>query len=152
MGLKLAAIISALLILIMGVFYWYYHDTQKKMEFLITNNARLELGIKMNEETIATLNTNINEANAELTRVNNAFADARQQNNALIDRLAKHELGALAATKPGLVGSIINKASDKASRCFEIMSGSPLTDQERGAKDAKSFNSECPWLWPGTTP
>lgn len=152
MGLKLAAVISIVLLFVMGGFYLYYHDTQKKMETLITNNAKLEIGIKTNEEAIASLNSNITEANAELTRVNKAFSDARQQNNALIDRLAKHELGVLAATKPGLVGPIINKASNKALRCFEIMSGSPLTDQERGAKDAKSFNSECPWLWTSTTP
>lgn len=150
MGMKIAAVMAMLLLFVMGGFYAYYQDTQKRMSVLIENNAKLETGIKMNEEAIASLNSSIASSNAELMRVNKAFSEARAQNRELTDRLAKHEIGMLAANKPGLVENIINGASDKALRCFEIMSGSPLTEEEKGAKDAKSFNSECPWLWPST--
>jgi hypothetical protein len=56
-------------------------------------------------------------------------------------------LGFLGSKKPALVEKIINAASDKVGRCFELLSGADLTDNERNAKDAKSFNSECPWLY-----
>lgn len=150
MGMKIAAVMAMLLLFVMGGFYAYYQDTQKRMSVLIENNAKLETGIKMNEEAIASLNSSIASSNAEVMRVNKAFSEARAQNRELTDRLAKHEIGMLAASKPGLVENIINGASDKALRCFEIMSGSSLTEEEKGAKDAKSFNSECPWLWPST--
>jgi len=46
-----------------------------------------------------------------------------------------------------LVQRIINNASDNAMRCFEILSGSPLTDNERNAQNGQEFNSECPFLF-----
>jgi hypothetical protein len=152
MGMKLAAVLAILLMFMAGAFSLYYNDTQKRMATLIENNTKLETGIKMNEEAIASLNHSIASANAELTRVNTAFTASREQNRLLSDRLAKHDIGMLAASKPGLVENIINGASTKASRCFEIMSGAALSDQEKGAKDGKSFNSECPWLWTSPTP
>jgi hypothetical protein len=82
-----------------------------------------------------------------LNRINTAFQKAREQNRELADRLAKHDLGILGSEKPALVERIINGASDKVGRCFELLSGAELTDNERNAKDAKSFNSECPWLY-----
>jgi chromosome segregation ATPase len=152
MGMKIAAVMAMLLLFMTGAFYLYYNDTQKRMTTLIENNAKLETGIKMNEEAIASFKSSIASANAELTRVNTAFTESRAQNRELTDRLAKHEIGMLAAKKPGLVENIINEASVKALRCFEIISGEPLTDKEKGAKDGKDFNSECPWLWVTITP
>jgi hypothetical protein len=65
----------------------------------------------------------------------------------LRDRLGKHELDVLAAAKPGLVEKILNSAAEKAMRCFELESGSVLTDKEKEAKNARAFNSECPWIY-----
>jgi len=152
MGMKLAAIIGALLLVISGLFYWYYNDSQSRMSILLQNNAQLEVAVKTNQEAISELKLQNYLANVELTKVNTAFSASREENRQLIDKLSKHELGVLAASKPALVEGIVNKASDKALRCFEILSGSPLTDKEMDAKDAKSFNSECPWLWVSVTP
>jgi hypothetical protein len=51
--------------------------------------------------------------------------------------------------KPGLVQNTVNNATAKAGRCFELLSGAPLTAKESEAKNAKEFNSECPWLFSG---
>lgn len=130
-----------------GGFYWYYKDTQARLALLVSNNAKLELAVKTNEETIVSLQQNFAAANAELTRVNNEFTAVRNQNRELADRLSEHDIAYLASKKPEMVQNIINKASDKAARCFELLSGAQLTDAERNAKDGKSFNSECPWLF-----
>jgi septal ring factor EnvC (AmiA/AmiB activator) len=106
MGMKIAAVMAMLLLFMTGAFYLYYNDTQKRMTTLIENNAKLETGIKMNEEAIASFKSSIASANAELTRVNTAFAESRAQNRELTDRLAKHEIGMLAAKKPGLVENL----------------------------------------------
>ena len=79
--------------------------------------------------------------------MNESFAAVRAQNRELSDRLAEHDLAYLASKKPGLVQRVVNGASDKAARCFELLSGAQLTDAERNATDGKSFNSECPWLF-----
>ena len=152
MGMKIAGIMAVLLLAISASFYWYYSNSQERIAILLQNNAKLEIAVQTNEQTIASLKANIESINATLTRVNSAFSDTRVENRQLVDRLAKHELVVLAATKPVLVEGIINNASDKALRCFELLSGSPLTDKEKDAKNAKSFNSECPWLWVSITP
>ena len=146
-GLKAYLIMGAVMATMIGGFYWYYQDSQARITTLTANNAKLELAVKTNEETIAALQQNFAAANAELTRVNDSFAAVRAQNRELSDRLSEHDLAYLASKKPGLVQNVINGASDKAARCFELLSGATLTDAERNARDGKSFNSECPWLF-----
>lgn len=146
-GLKAYLIFGAVMLTMAGGFYWYYADSQARMAALVENNSKLELAVQTNEEAIASLQQNYAAANAELGRLNESFAEAREQNRQLSERLAEHDLGYLAANKPGLVENVINSASDKAARCFELLSGAPLTDAERNATHGQSFNSECPWLF-----
>lgn len=146
-GFKSYLIMGAIVITLVGGFYWYYKDSQARISLLVENNAKLELAVKMNEQTIQYLEDNYDLANQKLTKVNSDFAEARLQNRALLDRLNKHDLGYLASQKPALVQKRINNASDAAARCFELLSGAPLTDNERNATNGKSFNSECPWIF-----
>jgi septal ring factor EnvC (AmiA/AmiB activator) len=147
LGLKGMMIMGAVMATMAGGFYFYYQDSQKRMAVLQANNAKLETAVQINEETITTLQADYAKANAELNRINNEFQKIREQNKELSNRLAKHDLGLLGSEKPALVERIINGASNKVGRCFELLSGAELTDNERNAKDAKSFNSECPWLY-----
>ena len=149
MGLKLAGIMGMLMIALASSFYWYYNDSQKRMAIMIENQAKMEIAVKTSEEAVQSLRQNIASVNAELTRVNTEFSAAREQNRQLASRLAEHEIGQLAVQKPALVQRVINGASTKAMRCFELLSGAELTEAEKNATDAKSFNSECPWLWNG---
>jgi len=86
-------------------------------------------------------------ANEEITRVNAEFAATRQQNNILSDKLAKHDLEILASQRPDSIERLINGGTSNAGRCFELLSGSPLTEKEKNAKNEKAFNNECPWLF-----
>ena len=146
-GLKAALLLGVVLTTMSSGFYWYYQDTQKRMAILVGNNVKLEQAVYTNEKTIKDLGILNQAANNEITRVNSELQQSRSQNRELVDRLAKHDLGLLGNQKPDLVQRIINNASDKVGRCFEILSGAPLSDVERNAKDGKQFNSECPWLY-----
>ena len=146
-GLKAALLLGVVLATMSSGFYWYYQDTQKRMAILVGNNVKLEQAVSTNEKTIKDLGILNQAANNEITRVNSELQQSRSQNRELVDRLAKHDLGLLGNQKPDLVQRIINNASDKVGRCFEILSGAPLSDVERNAKDGKQFNSECPWLY-----
>jgi len=126
----------------------YYNDTQARIAILTGNNAKLETAVQTQEEAMQTLQADYAKANEELKKVNAEFAKTRAQNNVLSDKLAKHDLAVLGNAKPGLVEKVVNKASAKAGRCFEILSGAELTETEKNATSAKAFNSECPWLWP----
>ncbi len=130
-----------------GAFYWYYNDTQERMAILNENNAKLEVAVQTSEAAVEQLQVDFQRASEELNKVNTEFADIRRQNRTLSDKLGRHDLGNLAENKEGLVERIITGASKKAGRCFELLSGAELTDKEKEAKNGKSFNSECPWLF-----
>lgn len=138
------------IILVMGAgFYFYYTDTQAKMAILVENNAKLEIAVQTSEAALKSVQEDLKRANEEAQKVNAEFAQIRAQNNVLANKLGKHDLGVLGASKPALVEKIVNKATTKVGRCFELISGAELTEEEKNAKDAKAFNSECPWLWTG---
>ena len=150
MWLKLAGVMGVVLLVVLGGFYWYYTDSQEKIMTLQANNAKLELAVQTNEQTIKTMQQDIQQAAQQVAQVNTELNDSRSQNKELQLRLSKHELGALAAAKPGLVQNTVNNATTKAGRCFELLSGAQLTTKESEAKNAKEFNSECPWLFSGS--
>jgi hypothetical protein len=138
---------GVMLISTMGLFGLYYQKAEAAKAILIANNAQLEIATRINEETITSLQQDYNKINAELTRINIEFSATREQNRELSNRLARHDLGILGSQKPALVERIINNASDNVGRCFELLSGAELTESERNAENARSFNSECPWLY-----
>jgi len=144
---KVSLALGLVIVVIVSGFYWYFSWSQTQLTTLRENNAKLELAVKTNEDAIKSLQQDYATANAEISRVNTELSDARMQNRQLQDRLSRHEIGALAESKPGLVENIVNNASDKAARCFELLSGAELTDKERAAKNGKEFNSECPWMY-----
>ena len=147
MGIKLAGVMAILMFVVGGIFYWYYNDTQQRMAILHEINADLENAVATNEEAVKQLQIDSKKANEQLGKVNTEFADIRRQNQVLADKLSNHDIGNLAQNKPALVEKIINNATIKANRCFELLSGAKLTDKEKEAKDGKSFNSECPWMF-----
>ena len=132
-----------------GAGYVYVQNLQKNLEVAVANNARLETAVATNEATIDALQADYARIQTELNRVNTEFAATRAQNNLLRDRLSNIDLGLLAQTRPDSIERAVNRGTVNAGRCFEILSGSPLTDQEREATSGDEFNRECPWLWPG---
>lgn len=129
--------------------YFYYKDTQARIAILTENNAKLELAIAQSEETIKTLEADFAAANEEIKKTNAAFAEIRRQNNRLSQKLGDMDLGAIAAEKPDSIERAINRGTINAGRCFELLSGAPLTEEEQNATSGEIFNKECPWLWPG---
>ena len=145
--MKLSGILLIVIMTMGGIGYWYYTDTQKTIAVLTENNAKLEMAVATNEETIATMAADFAAANAELKRVNTEFAAIRQQNNRLASKLADFDLGLLAASKPESIERAVNRGSANAGRCFELLSGADLTEDEKNAENGESFNKECPWLY-----
>ena len=152
--MKVWIIIGILIALMSGAAYYYYSTTQSRISALIANNATLEANNltitnanEQNIQTIADLQVSYQKVQEDFSRVQSEFQIVRLQNKELKERLGQHELDALAAAKSGLVERIINNASINSMRCFELMSGAPLNEKERKAKNDKEFNSECPWVY-----
>lgn len=149
--MRLAGILLVVILVMGGIGYWYYTDTQEKMAILNANNAKLETAVALNEETINSLETSYAASQAENERLNQAYAEIRRQNNVLADKLSDIDLGLLASQKPDAIERAVNRGTENAGRCFEILSGARLTEDEKNATSGEDFNKECPWLWTGST-
>lgn len=134
-----------------GGAYTYVTNLQKTSEIHRLNAERLEVAVAQNEEALRVQKENYEALQKNLEEVNEEFQAARAQNGVLTTKLAEHDLNALAAERPDSITRLVNRGTKNAGRCFEILSGAPLNDKEKEAKSAKSFNNECPWLWPGPT-
>lgn len=147
--MRLSAILFVVILVMGGIGYWYYNDTQATISTLTENNAKLGMAVETQEAAIESLQQDYAAMAAENQRINEAYAEIRRQNNRLSSKLADMDIGLLAAEKPDSIERAVNRGTVNAGRCFEILSGSPLTEDELNAKDGESFNKECPWLWPG---
>lgn len=147
MSVKIIGVFVVILATVTGLFYWYYTDTQARIAILQENNSILQTSLETSEATVTALRTDVLRINSELVSVNKDFAEIRRQNDVLADKLEDHDLGLLAERKSGLMEKLVNNGTANAGRCLELLSGAPLNEKERNAKDGKEFNSECPWLF-----
>lgn len=130
-----------------GLGYWYYQNSQLKIQTLTENNANLETGIELNEQTIAALERSYSNAEEEISRLNLENKKIRRNNQLLVDRFSDSDIGLAATAKPELIEGLINRGTVNAFRCLELLSGAELTEQERNATNGTQFNRECPWMF-----
>lgn len=124
--------------------YYYYNSTQTTIQMLTVKNTQLQSAVERNEETIDTLVTDIETIRIQRSILDNQFKLAQSQVELLKDKLSEHDLEYLANQKPKLVENIINDSTDNVNRCFEILSGSPLTLEEIDATKPSDINTSCP--------
>ena len=127
--------------------YKVWNDTQEEVKLLAVKNQTLENAVFLQDETIGHLQKDNTLKDQELQNTYTSLNQARRNVDVLEEKLSENDIGMLAQQKPELVQRIINNASTKALRCFEILSGSELTEQERNSKSDTEFNSECPWVF-----
>ena len=147
MGMKLAGIMFIIMCAMGGLGYWYYNDTQERMAILQENNAKLETAIQTSEAALESVQADYARASSELNALNAEYAAIRRQNQELADKLQNLDLTAAALANPAGIERAVNRGTENASRCFELLSGAELTEDERNATDGRTFNKECPWLY-----
>ena len=124
----------------------YYEYTQNQIKIYAENAARAETVAQANQAALEQTQADLIAVREQFNEVSRKFAVAESRVEALEEKLTEHELDFLAASKPGLVENIIDKASNNVLRCLEIASGSPLTEDEINATKRSEINSECPDL------
>ena len=121
---------------------------QVNQEVLKENELKLNDAIAEQQAVIeakAKQAEDIQTANAALRAETNRLSGEKDN---LAKKLGRHELDILAQNKPGLVVRVINRASDNAMRCFEVLTGAPLTPDEEAADKPSLYNRECPTIHP----
>ena len=144
-SIKIGILIAGLAVCAGG--YFYVKNLQASLDTAKMEIAGLNMAVQINEETVKSLQNDNKRLQTENKKLNDRFAEIRAQNQVLADKLERHDIGLLGFAKPKLVEKIIDNASKKAGRCFELLSGANLTEKEKNATTGKKFNSECPWLF-----
>lgn len=124
--------------------YLYVQKLQKDNATLKSNQIKLESAVEDQKNVIESQAADFKKIRNTIDKLETENAKLKKDKDSLTKRLGKHDIGNLAENKPGLVERIINGASKNATRCAEIASGSPLTEEELNGTP----NRECPSFWP----
>ena len=103
--------------------YYYYKDTQSRIQTLTENNAKLETAKAIQDQTIETLIADREKFDKLNKELQVKLEKANDYKNTLIDKLRKHDLSKLSLKKPGLVEKKINNGTKKLFESFEAISG-----------------------------
>jgi len=121
-------ILIVVLGLVGGVVYggfYYYKDTQARIQTLTKNSAKLETAAKLQKNTIDTLQADA----AKYAELNNELqtklVDANKYKNQLLSKLRKINLSKLSAEEPAVWERKINNASQRVLESFESITAHP---------------------------
>ena len=103
--------------------YYYYKDTQSRIQTLTENNAKLETAKAIQDQTIETLIADREKFDKLNKELQVRLDKANDYKNTLIDKLRKHDLSKLSLKKPGLVEKKINNGTKKLFRSWESLTG-----------------------------
>ena len=114
--------------LVGGVVYggWYYYkDTQARIQVLTENSVKLEVATKLQKSTIDTLVADAKKYEKLNRKLDSELKKAHDYKNNLIAKLRKHDLVRLSQQKPGLVEKKINVGTKKLFKSFESITAVP---------------------------
>ena len=113
---------------------------------LKANQMKLEEAVSSQKELIANQKKDFQEILDANNKMNELVSVLKKDLDDLDKRFNKknRDVGKLAIAKTESIERITNGASALATRCIEIASGSPLTEEEKNATKKSEINSECP--------
>ena len=107
-----------------GAFY-YYKDTQARLQLAAENLAKAETAAKANEEAVRVLTKHAEEMQLAMDGLQNDLKAAEAYQDKLAQKLRKHNLTLLTLKKPGLIETRVNNASKKLLEEFESITALP---------------------------
>ena len=103
--------------------YYYYKDTQERIQTLASNNAKLAVAKTMQDDTITAMIEDRERFESLNKELQTKLDKANTYKNVLIGKLRKHNLVVLSLKKPALVEKKINDGTKKLLRSLEVISG-----------------------------
>ena len=124
----------------------YVLKLQRDNVILKENAIKLEGAISEQKTLIENQKKDFAEILEANKKINELVNNLKKDLDDLDKRFSKkdRDIGKLAIDRTKVIERIINKGSDNATRCIEIASGSPLTEDEKNATKKSEINPECP--------
>ena len=103
--------------------YYYYVDSQARIQALIENTAKLEMAKQVQDNTINTLVADQKKFAKLNSDLRGRLDEANKYRDVLIGKLRRHDLSRLSLKKPLMVEKRINAATAKLFKSLEALSG-----------------------------
>ena len=125
---------------------FYVFKLQKDNAILKANAIKMESAIADQKILIENQKKDFEEILEANKKMNELVSVLKKDLEDLDKRFNKknRDVGKLAIAKTKSIERITNGASALATRCIEIASGSPLTEEEKNATKKSEINTECP--------
>ena len=107
--------------------YYYYKDTQARIQVLTENNSKLEVAAQTQNQTIDTLVQDAQKYASLNNELQSRLDSANDYKNELIGKLRKHDLARLSLQQPGLIEE---KIINGTKRLFETFENITSTDTD----------------------
>lgn len=132
---KIYVILILLATSIIGGVYFYIQHLRSENEILTLNNSKLESAVEVQKQSIDNLEIDIEAIKTINKELNIVKANNQLNLNKLDEKFTKNmrDFTYLAYKKPGLIENIINKATKDRLRCFEIISGASIDENEKNS-------------------
>lgn len=98
---------------LVGIFAWYYKDSQNRLKLLMENNAKLEVANETNQKTINTMQEDTKKFTELNTRLQKDLQEAESYTDDLRKKLNNHNLTQLSKQNPSAIEKRINDATKK---------------------------------------
>ena len=105
--------------------YYYYKDTQARIQTLTENSAKLETAAKLQKNTIDTLQADAKKYAELNSQLQTKLVNANKYKNQLLSKLRKINLSKLSAEEPAVWERKINNASKRVLESFESITAHP---------------------------
>lgn len=145
--LKVYLIMFAAFAAFAGVAYWYYQDTQKALRTYAENQGKLEGAIATQAAANEALRNDLVNMQVAFNELNTAFEEAREQVRN-VEKLFEQgtdgrdmTVGERAVEDPEYIEEQVNTGTNELFRCFEILTGAPIGDEDANAKYVKCVDS-----------
>lgn len=124
----------------------YVMKLQRDNAILKENAIKLESAVEEQKTLIENQKKDFEEILQANKKINELVNNLKKDLDDLDKRFNKknRDIGKLAIERTGAIERVINKGADNATRCIEIASGSPLTEEEKNATKKSEINPECP--------
>ena len=121
----------AVLGLVGGVVYggfYYYKDTQSRIQILTENSVKLEQAAQTQKQTIDVLIADAEKFAKLNSELQIKLTKANDYKNELIGKLRKHNLTRLSQQKPGLIEKRVNDGTKKLLDDFQSLTTRPVVE------------------------
>ena len=108
--------------------YYYYKDTQARIQILTENSVKLEQAAQTQKQTIDVLIADAEKFAKLNSELQLELVRANDYKNELIGKLRRHDLTRLSQQKPGLIEKRINNGTKKLFESFESITTPPVIE------------------------